>query len=386
MTKKYDEVVIIGGGIAGLAAALSLAPQSERLTILEALSEEKFHDVESGAALQLSDNGLRALEHLSPELLQKVLLHSVQVQKNYIIMSSRGELYDTMAPVPPQGIKTMMIRWGILRKLLFEAIPKDVMRIEFNTLAKDYTDGILTTVKPGCDEQHCERYHVSNRTLLVAADGSRSAFRPTPIQYSPRLNIKAVIQFSGFPSNFETHSTYSYLGNPDAACFLGPAGPDHLYWAISLATDQPDTMNPSIDQVISRLTAPETKIWRDLIQATPAHKIFTLPSAQAEIPQEMAHNNVVLVGDAAHCMSGSYGQSACLALEDAVTVAAGLQNYSSQRRQRCLDLQVASQQRATQAVNDKSEPSVTISDWIYKWDVPTSSQSEDFANSFVVVG
>lgn len=386
MTKQYDQIVIIGGGIAGLAAALSLSPFAERVTVLEASSKEAFHNVEAGAALQLSENGLKALQHLSLDLFQNVLLHSVQVHKNFIIMPSRSELYDTVAPIPAQG--TRMIRWGVLRKLLVDAIPKDVVHFEFNTRVKDYTEGILTTID---HENHSERYIISHSTLLVAADGSHSNWRSTPLQYSPRWNIKAAIPFSDLPSQFETQSTYCYFGNPDVACFLGPAGPDHYYyWAISIATDQPDTMNLSIEQVMARLTCPETKIWRDLLQATPSHKVFTQPSVEAEIPQELVQGNVVLVGDAAHCMSGSYGQSACLALEDAVTLAVSpLANYSSLRRQRCLNLQVASQQRATQAVNDddKSEPpSMTISDWIYKWDVPKAHSSEDFTSSFAVVG
>ncbi|GAX20853.1 hypothetical protein FisN_7Hh169 [Fistulifera solaris] len=383
MSKHYDEVIIIGGSIAGLASAIALSPFASRVTILEASSYESFHDAEAGAAVQLSDNGLKALQFLSADLLQKVFHHAVDVQKNYMVLPSGNELYDTITPLPPQGTRTLMMRWGMLRKLLFEAIPKDSFRIEFNTLVKDFTAGILTAVRQDGEE----RYPISDRTLLVAADGSKSAFRPTPLQYSPRLNVKAAISFSNFPSHFESHATYSYLGNPEVACFLGPAGPHHYYWAISLATENPEAVNLSIDQLIARLTSPETKIWRELLQATPPHKVFFQPSGQADIPEEMVHGNVVLVGDAAHCMSGSYGQSACLALEDAVTLATGpLLHYTPQRRQRCLDLQAASQQRATQAVNVKSDAPQTMSDWIYQWDVPTACPRENSNGPYAVIG
>merc|ERR1712232_1112243 len=86
---------------------------------------------------------------------------------------------------------------------------------------------------------------------------------------------------------------------------------------------------------------------------------------------------VVLVGDAAHAMSGSYGQNPNFALEDAAILAcslrdndsveAALESYSEERVNRCLEMQKRSAERAAKAM--KGEQAEDVSKWIFQWDI-----------------
>ena len=57
---NIEEVIVVGGGIGGLAAAYGIAKLGKKVTVLE--QAPQFGEV--GAGLQLGPNGLRALDAL----------------------------------------------------------------------------------------------------------------------------------------------------------------------------------------------------------------------------------------------------------------------------------------------------------------------------------
>ena len=57
---EVKEVIVVGGGIGGLAAAYGIAKLGKKVTLLEQAKE--FGEV--GAGLQVGPNGLRALDAL----------------------------------------------------------------------------------------------------------------------------------------------------------------------------------------------------------------------------------------------------------------------------------------------------------------------------------
>ena len=68
-SREADGVVVVGGGLAGLAtaAALTRVAGVQRVTVLECSSAADFADEEAGAAAQLGPNGLRALRFFGGE-------------------------------------------------------------------------------------------------------------------------------------------------------------------------------------------------------------------------------------------------------------------------------------------------------------------------------
>ena len=380
-----EDAVIIGGGVAGLAAALALLRfgACDNVRVLESSSAPEFFDVSAGAAVQLTPNGLRALRLIGgDDMLQKVLDNSSEMKRTVMVLPSKETLYDNLQTLPAEAssahsdLPTVMIRWGYFRQLLAQGIPSE--SIQFKQQVRKETIPLMLS---------------SPSTLLIAADGKHSAFRTTPLVSQNRINLNSIVQMKvPFPQAEST--TFALLIPSGVACFLGPAGPGWTYWGVSISVDKetddmsfntwhtdPESLKARALQALQATNCKETKVFQDVIQATPARSIYVQPSVQAEIPPSLQEGGAILVGDAAHSMDGSYGQASSFALEDAATLScclaaqqkgdastrAALQAYSDLRRNRCLEMQNKSNERAVRAM--KGEQTEDITRWIYEWDL-----------------
>lgn len=412
-SEDIDAICVVGGGLAGLSTAAALHHMAHRkVKVLEQFSWEEFASDTAGAAIQLGPNGLKALHAIGGDTLVSTVQSEGTCLKGHAIFTPNG---DSPMVIPDNtaeehdGIPQVLIRWSKLRGLLRKLLPPDIIQTgvdDINGYKVNSQDGTVSVSRSSRDEGD-----IANRyPFIVAADGIYSTFgslirrgdtetrtllkgneretRRSNIIDRGRVNIKAVVPGDLEADGFEAQTTYSFFAG-STACFAGPAGDGYTYWAISIA-DDPDKgsifeetnndkhlVKSKLTDTLKSLQDPKCQFAIDLIERTNADAVLIARSEERDIGSTLVSQDgaVVLVGDAAHAMSPSYGVSASFAFEDAATLVRclmqenttlkALQRYSRLRLDRCLEMQRRSSERTAKAT--RGEPTEDISKWIFKW-------------------
>lgn len=414
-----EGTIIFGGGIAGLstAAALRNIAGIDNIHILEKLDAASFSNDRSGAAAQLGPNGLKALRAIGGDtLVQEVIDAGTKLMGNTMLLPNVPQsmtIPDTAEM--DTGLPQVLMRWGVLRKLLANQIASDCILYDVGHDVVGYTNqedrGVRLVQNDGTE------IGPSSAPLIIAADGIYSTFRQcvatdtcaldniddraAGIKYNGRVNVKAVTKGVLDSKQYLANHTYSFF-SPDGgvACFAGPAGKGYTYWAISVAdTDdgecdlmelvkcqhsaqqKKESIKSALLDKLRGLDEPLVDFAVEKIEETHPDFVYVQHSEEAEEIGPCltsTDGNVVLVGDAGHSMSPSYGQGANFALEDAASlavcirdaddVASALAAYEESRLERCREMQRRSADRAAKAM--KGEEAEDVSKWIFAWDVP----------------
>ncbi|WP_283136473.1 FAD-dependent monooxygenase [Rhizohabitans arisaemae] len=316
------KVIIVGGGIGGLAAAVAFHRRGWQVEVLERAPE--FTEV--GAALSIQPNGLRALDVLG-----------------------LGDVLRAAGPAdPPPGIRSRSGRWLIrndvddLRRrfglwvtvhradvieLLRAAVPAEALRPGVD----------VREVRPEGTVRHSDG--TSTADLVVGADGLRSVTRrsvwpqapePRYVGYTTWRLIAPVQPVDGIVETWGSGERFGYLPMADGRVYC------------YMFASAPAGSRGGLDDLRMRFAR-----WHEPIPTllSSAHHDAVLQHDSYELPNLRGYvsGRVAILGDAAHAMAPNLGQGACQALEDAVTLAdavdrlgvpAGLAAYDRARRPR----------------------------------------------------
>jgi 2-polyprenyl-6-methoxyphenol hydroxylase-like FAD-dependent oxidoreductase len=307
---------VVGGGIAGLASAVSLAQAGWQATVLERAPE--FGEV--GAGLAITGNGMAALEAIGAA--EEVRAAGYQTSAPGY-QSPDGRWLLQIPDMP--SLRAVTTIWGLHRQRLHAA----VLRVARAAGGVELINGAeVTSVEPG--QVRGESARVSWRTdapaahrrksdLVVAADGVRSTVRAelfpgAPARYSGSTCWRAVIpdtstggrlvemwgprtEFGFLRVSDRELYWFGYFRHPEGAAF-----DDEL----AAARDRFAGWSPQVRAIVAGTTADQ------LIR----HDVYYLPGGL----HTYIRGRVVMVGDAAHAALPTVGGGASTALEDGVCV------------------------------------------------------------------
>lgn len=312
MTIRDHHVLVVGGGIGGLASALRLAQLGLSVRLLEASDE--FGEV--GAGLQIAPNCTRILDQLG--LLEEVI--SLGVLPDHMVMRdavdgtelTRLDLRDLHQRY---GYPYMVIHRSDLHSTLLRACQRAGVDLVTSTRVTGYenvADGAAVLYEGGREEAR----------LVLAADGIRSVARPLlvddePVQsnyvaYRGAVPINAVADL-----NVQADAVMLYIG-PGCHFVQYPLRQGEMFNQVAvfespkaLAGEEdwgtPDELDAAFAGMHANIQAGLPLMWRDRWW-----RMFDRES----LP-DWVNGRIVLTGDSAHAPLQYIAQGAIMAIEDA---------------------------------------------------------------------
>jgi 2-polyprenyl-6-methoxyphenol hydroxylase-like FAD-dependent oxidoreductase len=314
-------VIIGGGGIGGLAAAVALARRGLAVTTVERAARL----ADAGSGVVLHPNGMAAADAISPRLGDRIRSAGQVAGPDAIrlLISASGRVL-AREPIGQMGRRYGAPQVSILRTALQEALMEEAaaagVRLDLGTAVRGYEhrDGAVWVRLTDGSTRRAD--------LLVAADGLRSVIRQQmlgdgPPQYRGYTSVRARttgpwVRPQGFVAN-----------GRGIQIFAAPVAARTMYWTAKITAPPgawPDK-DPAaaLRTLAGKLAAWHEPIVRLIAEASPSHVTVTDIYDRDPVPRWVA-GRVVLLGDAAHPMVPALGQGANMALEDAVVLADAL--------------------------------------------------------------
>lgn len=319
-------MLVAGGGIGGLAAALALVREGYRVKVIE----QSAHIGEIGAGIQLSPNAFAACDALGvgAQLRAKAVYTEEMVMFDAIdarrvISISLGERFRERFG-NPYGV----IHRADIHGALYEGVLATADNIEFVTSTKivrieQDDDGVVLTDAAGGRHEG---------QAVIGCDGVRSAVRQQYVGDSIRVSghvvFRAVIDASEFPEAIRFTAPCIWVGPNCHLVHYPLKGGDKFNLAVTFHSEQAEEWG-SMDgdpAEVQRYFQPTCEAVQQILRIPKSWKRYS--TADRNPIERWSFGRATLLGDAAHPMVQYLAQGACTACEDAVTLGRALRHES----------------------------------------------------------
>jgi salicylate hydroxylase len=314
-------VIVAGGGIGGLAAALALVRQGFEVTVLE----QSPQIGEIGAGIQLGPNAFHAFDALGVG--EKARGRAVYT--DYMVMHDALDEYQVgKIPTGEAFIQRFGNPYAVIHRVdvhlsLLEGA-QETGRVKFLTdtrIVSVAQDAHSVTVT----DQRGQTY---TGQALIGADGVKSVVRETYVQDPARVTghvvYRAVVEKEDFPENLRWNAASIWVG-PNCHLVHYPLRGGEQYNVVvtfhSRQQEEWGVTEGSKEEVQSYFQGICPKA-RQLIDLPKTWKRWA--TADREPIGQWSFGRATLLGDAAHPTTQYMAQGACMAIEDAVTLGEAL--------------------------------------------------------------
>jgi salicylate hydroxylase len=316
-----NPVLVAGGGIGGLAAALALARQGFAVKVLE--RAERIGEI--GAGIQLGPNAFCAFDALG--IGARARSRAVYTER-LVMMDAVDESEVASMPVGDAFRKRFGNPYAVSHRA-------DVHQSLLEGVQENDHIELLTSTHVERVEQDAQGVAAIDATgrshrgaALIACDGVKSTVRQQlvgdPVRVSGHVVYRAVAEARDFPPDLKMNAPCLWAG-PDCHLVHYPMRGGEQYNVVvtfhSRKAEEWGVTEGSRDEVLS---------YFDGIGARP-RQLLALPkswkrwaTADREPIGRWTFGRVTLLGDAAHPMLQYLAQGACMAVEDAVAVGEAL--------------------------------------------------------------
>jgi 3-hydroxybenzoate 6-monooxygenase len=314
-------VLVAGGGIGGLAAALALA----RLGFPVKIVEQSAQIGEIGAGIQLGPNAFSAFDALG--IGEQARAHAVYTDR-LVMMDAVDESEVASMPVGEAFRKRFGNPYAVSHRA-------DVHQSLLDGVRREGRIELLTSTHVDRVEQDAGGVTLIDRegrahegVAAVGCDGVKSALRQQyvgdPVRVSGHVVYRAVVDAADFPPDLQWNAPCVWSG-PNCHLVHYPLRAGEQYNVVvtfhSRKAEEWGVTEGSREEVMSYFEGIADRP-RQLLNLPKSWKRWA--TADREPIGKWSFGRATLLGDAAHPMLQYLAQGACMALEDAVTLGEAL--------------------------------------------------------------
>jgi salicylate hydroxylase len=318
-----QSVIVVGGGIGGLAAALALA----RLGLSVQVLEQAAHIGEIGAGIQLGPNAFAALDALGVGANARkravftdhiIMMDAVDAQE--VVRIETGDAFRARFGGPYAVIHRADIHLSIL-----EAV-QEHPHISFKTSTQ--VAG-LEQDERGVEviDTRGERYRAD---AVIGCDGVKSVIRERLVGDTARVTghvvYRAVVERENMPEELRINAPMLWAGPRCHLVHYPLRGGQQFNLVVTFHSREQEVWGVregSKDEVLSYFKGIHPRPHQMLDRPTSWKRWAT---ADRDPVDRWGEGRATVLGDAAHPMTQYMAQGACMALEDAVTLGAAIQS------------------------------------------------------------
>ena len=325
MNSNELPIIVVGGGIGGLAVAMGLAQKGIHSIVLERSSQLG----EIGAGIQLGPNAFHAFDYLGvgdtarrmavyiDDLILMDALTGQQITRIPLQKAFRRRFRNPYAVVHRSDLHDVFLNACRTHESVEIRASSGVVRYE-----QDSTS-VSAVLESG--EQ------VKGRAL-IGADGLWSTIRDQvvgdgPPRVSGHTTYRSVIRTEQMPEEIRWNAATLWAGPKCHIVHYPLKGGDAYNLVATYHNDAPEPVagkSVSHEQVREGFTH-ISPIAQQVIDRGVDWKLWVL--CDRDPVMNWVDNRVCLLGDAAHPMLQYFAQGACMAMEDAVCLAAEMENH-----------------------------------------------------------
>jgi salicylate hydroxylase len=330
MDTVKNSILIVGGGIGGLAAALACAQRGAQAHVIE--RAHAFSEV--GAGIQMGPNVTRTLFSwglekalrevvFTPERLQ---VRDVQTGRSLGVLRLGQRSLSTYG-APYFTVHRADLHQVLLQQVLNEGTARLSLQGEVDLIREEVDH--LTVQGRGLSTALLETLQTE---ALVGADGLWSTTRQHVTDHaSPRvtglLAYRALVPMHSLPESLRTQDVMVWVGPKVHAVLYPVKRGEYLNLVVIVRGQAPESLetwdHAANKQELNNAMGFAHADLKNVLEAVEAWRLWPLcdrPPVRG--PQDMAKGRIALLGDAAHPMRPFLAQGAGMAIEDADTLAA----------------------------------------------------------------